>query len=64
MTKLGDKPQTQTGTFMPMVASDGPHYGENIKLDGNGKYRVTYKIYPPSHNKEVAFGAILIKKQV
>lgn len=41
--KLGDKPQTQTGTFMPMVASDGPHYGQNIKLDGNGKYQVTYK---------------------
>ncbi|HEM7132921.1 MULTISPECIES: iron transporter [Providencia] len=62
VTKLGDKPQTQTGTFMPMVASDGPHYGENIKLDGNGKYRVTYKIYPPSHNKDVAFGRHIDKE--
>jgi uncharacterized protein involved in high-affinity Fe2+ transport len=24
------------GTFMPMNASDGPHYGANIKLPGNG----------------------------
>lgn len=62
VTKLGDKPQTQTGTFMPMVASDGPHYGENIKLDGNGKYRVTYKIYPPSHNKDVTFGRHIDKE--
>ena len=29
---------------MAMVASDGPHYGENLKLDGNGQYNVTYKI--------------------
>ncbi|EPF9821286.1 iron transporter [Providencia stuartii] len=62
VTKLGDKPQTQTGTFMPMVASDGPHYGENIKLDGNGKYKVTYKIYPPSYNKQVAFGRHIDKE--
>ncbi|UBX49553.1 iron transporter [Providencia alcalifaciens] len=62
VTKLGDKPQTQSGTFMPMVASDGPHYGENIKLNGNGKYRVTYKVYPPSHNQQVAFGRHIDKE--
>ena len=35
---------------MPMVASDGPHYGENIQLDGPGKYRVRYHIVPPPFN--------------
>lgn len=38
------------GEFMPMVANDGPHYGENIKLAGPGKYKVKYTILPPSAN--------------
>ncbi len=38
----------QEGTFMPMVASDGPHYGQNIKMMGVGNYKVTYHIDPPS----------------
>ncbi|MFP3019648.1 MAG: iron transporter [Arsenophonus sp.] len=62
ITKLDMKLQTQSGTFMPMVASDGPHYGENIKLNGYGKYRVTYKIYPPSYNKQVSFGRHIDKE--
>ncbi len=33
---------------MPMVASDGPHYGANIKMMGVGNYKVTYHIEPPS----------------
>jgi uncharacterized protein involved in high-affinity Fe2+ transport len=37
------------GTFMPMVAADGPHYGANIKLDGAGKYKLTYRILPPGY---------------
>lgn len=36
------------GDFMPMVASDGPHYGDNVKLMGPGKYKVKYIIYPPN----------------
>jgi uncharacterized protein involved in high-affinity Fe2+ transport len=36
------------GDFMPMVANDGPHYGDNVKLAGPGKYRVKYTIYPPN----------------
>jgi periplasmic iron binding protein len=40
--------QKIVGDFMPMVANDGPHYGDNIKLMGPGKYRVKYTIYPPS----------------
>lgn len=35
------------GTFMPMSASDGPHYGANVKLPGAGKYKVTYLIDSP-----------------
>ena len=44
-----------TGDFMPMVASDGPHYGDNVKLAGPGKYRLRYTIYPPNA-KENAIG--------
>lgn len=35
------------GTFMPMAASDGPHYAQNIKLDGAGRYHLSYHIDPP-----------------
>jgi uncharacterized protein involved in high-affinity Fe2+ transport len=43
-----DTGEKQEGTFMPMVASDGPHYGANIKMMGVGNYKVTYHIEPPS----------------
>lgn len=36
-----------SGTFMPMAASDGPHYGQNIKLAGNGTYSVTFTVKFP-----------------
>ncbi len=35
------------GTLMPMVANDGPHYGDNVKLTGPGKYHLRYTMYPP-----------------
>lgn len=35
------------GTFMPMNASDGAHYGANVKLDGAGEYHLTYVIESP-----------------
>ena len=62
VTKLDAPEKKQQGTFMAMVASDGPHYGENLKLDGNGQYNVTYKIYPPSYNKDVVFGRHIDKE--
>ncbi|MBR1630200.1 MAG: iron transporter [Lachnospiraceae bacterium] len=37
------------GTFMTMSASDGPHYGSNIKLDP-GTYNVTITIHSPGEN--------------
>ena len=44
------------GDFMPMVANDGPHYGDNVKLAGPGKYKVKYTILPPSANAHSHFG--------
>jgi uncharacterized protein involved in high-affinity Fe2+ transport len=35
------------GTFMPMNASDGPHYGSNIKLNGIGQYHVRFIVQNP-----------------
>jgi uncharacterized protein involved in high-affinity Fe2+ transport len=35
------------GSFMPMSASDGPHYGTNLKLDGAGTYKVRFIIQNP-----------------
>ncbi|MDP4022777.1 iron transporter [Methylobacterium sp. NEAU 140] len=45
----GDKPTDQTisGALMPMVANDGPHYGDNVKLFGPGRYRLTLAVAPP-----------------
>jgi periplasmic iron binding protein len=45
-----DSDWSTTGAFMPMIASDGPHYARNIKLDGAGKYTLTYSIEPPPFN--------------
>jgi uncharacterized protein involved in high-affinity Fe2+ transport len=42
-------PWVASGAFMPMVASDGPHYGANVKLDGPGKYKLVYQIQPPPY---------------
>ena len=42
-----DSGQEQEGTFMPMSASDGPHYGSNIKMMGAGKYQLTFVIESP-----------------
>ncbi|MDR1914479.1 MAG: iron transporter [Clostridiales bacterium] len=35
------------GTFMPMNATDGPHYGANIKLGDAGTYKVKFIIESP-----------------
>ena len=39
-----------TGTFMKMNASDGPHYGANIKLDQAGDYTVSVSIHSPEED--------------
>ena len=38
------------GTFMAMNASDGPHYGANIKLAEAGSYKVRFIIHNPEVN--------------
>jgi uncharacterized protein involved in high-affinity Fe2+ transport len=35
------------GELMPMVANDGPHYGDNVKLQGAGKYHLRITMAPP-----------------
>lgn len=45
-----------SGDLMPMVASDGPHYGDNVKLEGAGKYKLKYTVSPPSANAHAHFG--------
>ena len=46
LTKAGSSDVIK-GDMMPMVASDGPHYGDNVKLKGPGKYKLKFLIYPP-----------------
>lgn len=48
--------ETLRGELMPMVANDGPHYGDNVKLLGPGKYKLKLWVYPPGA-KENAGGA-------
>jgi uncharacterized protein involved in high-affinity Fe2+ transport len=45
--KAGSKKVIE-GVFMPMSASDGPHYGNNVKLDGPGKYKITFIVENPT----------------
>jgi periplasmic iron binding protein len=45
-----EKPGTgwkTTGELRPMIAKDGPHYGNNVKMNGSGDYRLIYRISPP-----------------
>jgi len=46
LTKEGSG-QPIRGALMPMVANDGPHYGDNVKLQGAGKYHLRIMMGPP-----------------
>jgi hypothetical protein len=61
LSKEGDK-NILKGDFMPMVASDGPHYGDNIKLMGPGKYTLKYFISPPKQEHGSHFGRHIDKE--
>lgn len=39
----------EAGALEPMVASDGPHYGDNVKLSGPGRYTVEITVHPGGH---------------
>ncbi|MBX6323721.1 MAG: iron transporter [Rhodospirillaceae bacterium] len=56
LTRLDGEGEPLKGELMPMVADDGPHYGDNVKLMGPGKYRLELAIEPPSHNAHASFG--------
>ncbi len=51
-----DGGQILKGSFMPMVANDGPHYGDNVKLAGLGKYQLKLTVTPPSASSHEQFG--------
>ena len=48
--------QVIKGELMPMVANDGPHYGDNVKLAGPGRYKLTLTVSPPGANAHAQFG--------
>ncbi len=48
--------QKISGELMPMVANDGPHYGDNVKLLGPGKYTLKLTISPPGASGGSHFG--------
>jgi len=48
--------QKLSGELMPMTANDGPHYGDNVKLMGAGRYHLKLMIEPPSMNAHAHFG--------
>ncbi|MBB2484053.1 iron transporter [Mitsuaria sp. WAJ17] len=47
LRKVGSS-EVISGLLMPMVASDGPHYGDNVKLRGPGKYQVRFILSAPN----------------
>ena len=44
-----DGKEVYSGSMMPMAASDGPHYGNNIPL-AEGEYTITLYIKSPAEN--------------
>lgn len=50
VTNAADDSVAAEGTFMVMSASDGPHYGANIKLDQDGTYNVEFTFHSPADN--------------
>lgn len=47
-----DSGAERSGILHPMTASDGPHYGANVKMPGLGNYRLTFLVEPPGHTPE------------
>ena len=46
LEKIGSDWHT-AGTLKAMVAKDGPHYADNVKMAGPGRYQLTYNFAPP-----------------
>jgi uncharacterized protein involved in high-affinity Fe2+ transport len=52
------------GALMAMVASDGPHYGDNVKLAGPGRYTLKLTVAPPPGGPHAMFGRHVDKETV
>ncbi|WP_445082804.1 iron transporter [Candidatus Vallotiella sp. (ex Adelges kitamiensis)] len=61
LTKPGTN-YVKRGNLMAMVASDGPHYGDNVKLAGPGKYHLNLSIAPPDTIGHIVFGRHIDKE--
>jgi len=48
LTDVSAGKTVDSGEMMPMIASDGLHYGASIAMPKPGSYRLTYHIEPPS----------------
>jgi uncharacterized protein involved in high-affinity Fe2+ transport len=55
ITRMGSE-QKISGELMPMVANDGPHYGDNVKLSGPGRYTLKLTVAPPGASPHSHFG--------
>ncbi|MEJ0004037.1 MAG: iron transporter [Pararobbsia sp.] len=55
LSKVGTTEMVK-GDLMAMVANDGPHYGDNVKLFGPGKYHLKLIVEPPMQTGHMAFG--------
>jgi len=53
--KNNDTGKEEVGALEAMVASDGPHYGDNVKLSGLGRYTLALTVHPGGHG-EMALG--------
>jgi uncharacterized protein involved in high-affinity Fe2+ transport len=40
----------QSGRLLPMTAKDGPHYANNVRMPGPGRYTVVFRYAPPVMN--------------
>ena len=50
VTSETDGTVASEGTFMVMSASDGPHYGANVKLDKADTYKLKFVFHNPEEN--------------
>jgi uncharacterized protein involved in high-affinity Fe2+ transport len=57
LKKQGSEPELK-GDFHAMVANDGPHYGDNVKLLGPGKYQLTFTVLPPGGHASLGHASL------
>lgn len=61
LSKTGSD-EVRKGDFMAMVANDGPHYGDNVKMMGPGKYKLKLTVASPEYNPNAHFGRHIDKE--